>query len=130
MRAGRRGVPLHQLSIPSSGRRIQHDAPVAESSDLPLPGAERSSTGQDRADDADAEEGTAEAARRREKRLRLTEIAECRTKSDSAWLHFPHVELVFLFFAFEGAVVAQLSAIRENASPAVLCLAIAAFVRF
>ena len=40
-------------------------------------------------------------------------IVECRDKSTSAWLHFPHVELVFLLFAFEGFVAAQVSAARN-----------------
>lgn len=42
-----------------------------------------------------------------------TPIVECRDKSTSAWLHFPHIELVFLLFAYEGAVAAQVSAIRH-----------------
>lgn len=60
--------------------------------------------------------------------LNMNKVAECREKSQSAWLHFPHVELVFLFFAFEGAVASQVSAIRENDSPAVFSLAMASLV--
>ncbi|CAM9193318.1 unnamed protein product, partial [Ectocarpus sp. 13 AM-2016] len=48
---------------------------------------------------------------------RLSPVAECREHSRSAWLHFPHVELVFLFFAYEGAVAAQVSALREVGCP-------------
>ncbi|CAB1116602.1 unnamed protein product [Ectocarpus sp. CCAP 1310/34] len=44
---------------------------------------------------------------------RLSSVAECREHSQFAWLHFPHVELVFLFFAYEGAVASQVSALRE-----------------
>ena len=68
-------------------------------------------------------------ATRRRTRLNMNKIAECRERSQSAWLHFPHVELVFLLFAFEGAVAAQVAAVRENASPVVFVLAIAALVR-
>ncbi|CAM9904645.1 unnamed protein product [Ascophyllum nodosum] len=32
----------------------------------------------------------------------------------SAWLHFPSVELVFLFFAFEGFIAAQVSGVRQT----------------
>ncbi|CAN0169641.1 unnamed protein product [Scytosiphon promiscuus] len=41
-------------------------------------------------------------------------LLHARRRSRSAWLYFPHIELLFLFFAFEGALAAQLSAIREN----------------
>lgn len=41
-------------------------------------------------------------------------LLQARRRSRSAWLYFPHIELLFLFFAFEGALAAQLAAIREN----------------
>lgn len=44
----------------------------------------------------------------------LTPIDECRSQSGSAWLHFPHIELLFLLFAFEGAVASEASAIRQG----------------
>lgn len=43
----------------------------------------------------------------------LTPIDECRRQSKSAWLHFPHIELIFLLHAFEGAVASEASAIRQ-----------------
>lgn len=60
-----------------------------------------------------------------------TPIAECRDKSTSAWLHFPHVELLFLFFAFEGAVASQASAIRHVGvgCPSVFATAVLTLVR-
>lgn len=61
---------------------------------------------------------------------RISPIELCRNKSGSAWLHFPHVELVFLFFAFEGAVGSQVAAIRDTACLEVYITAIAAFVSF
>lgn len=58
----------------------------------------------------------------------MKKIVECRERSQSVWLHFPHVELVFLLFAFEGSVASEVSAVRENASPVVLSMAIASLV--
>lgn len=55
-------------------------------------------------------------------------IEHCRDKSRSAWLHFPHVELVFLFFAFEGAVASQVEAIQEATCPAVFFTALFSLV--
>lgn len=59
---------------------------------------------------------------------RVNPIEHCRSKSGSAWLHFPHVELMFLFFAFEGAVASQVAVIHEWACPEVVVTAIAALV--
>lgn len=44
------------------------------------------------------------------------------------WLHFPHLELLFLFWAFEGAVAAQVSALKNAECPWVFWLALAALV--
>ncbi|CAM9523853.1 unnamed protein product [Ectocarpus sp. 6 AP-2014] len=60
----------------------------------------------------------------------LSPVATCREHSTSAWLHFPHVELVFLFFAFEGAVASFASAIRNSECPEVFYTAIAAMVLY
>eukprot|EP00611_Tribonema_gayanum_P029942 TRINITY_DN817_c0_g1_i1.p1 TRINITY_DN817_c0_g1~~TRINITY_DN817_c0_g1_i1.p1 ORF type:complete len:819 (-),score=234.51 TRINITY_DN817_c0_g1_i1:628-3042(-) len=38
-----------------------------------------------------------------------TPVKHIRQRSTSLWLHFPHVELIFLLFAYEGAVAAQAS---------------------
>eukprot|EP00752_Nemacystus_decipiens_P003432 g3173.t1 len=60
---------------------------------------------------------------------RLSPVAECREHSTSAWLHFPHVELVVLFFAFEGAVASQVSALRGGDCPSVtITAAVALFL--
>ncbi|CAM9250711.1 unnamed protein product [Hapterophycus canaliculatus] len=127
--AHRQGIPLRQLLAESSVRSLRFDRTAAESSQRSLLDTGRSDDGRGQIDDADEEE-RAPAVSRRDKRLNMNKIAECREKSQSAWLHFPHIELVFLLFAFEGAVVAQVSAIRENASPVVLCLAIGALLLF
>lgn len=52
--------------------------------------------------------------------LNMDKIAECREISQSAWLYFPHVELVYLLFAFEGAVAAQVAAVRRGDSSLVV----------
>lgn len=54
--------------------------------------------------------------------------AETRGRSSSVWLYFPHIELIFLFFAFEGALAADLAALRENESSWVLFVASMALV--
>ncbi|CAM9711290.1 unnamed protein product, partial [Ascophyllum nodosum] len=61
-------------------------------------------------------------------RPNLRAIAECREKSGSAWLHFPHIELMFVLYAFEGAVAAQLAVIRRGECYLVFFLALAAFL--
>ncbi len=80
--------------------------------------------------DDDVEEGGGEGRRRPPPRAFswVSPVAECREHSTSAWLHFPHVELVVLFFAFEGAVASQVSALREGGCPSVMITATAALV--
>eukprot|EP00903_Cladosiphon_okamuranus_P012907 g12051.t1 len=108
--------PPSQLTGRPTTRQIQND-PEAEASEGPIPwGASN-----------DEEEGES-GVKRHKTRLNMEKIAECRERSQSAWLHFPHVELVFLLFAFEGAVASQVSALRENASPVVFFLAMAAML--
>ena len=41
-------------------------------------------------------------------------IVKCRDRSLSLWLHFPHVELGFLIFAFEGFIAAQVFGVRQT----------------
>ncbi len=60
---------------------------------------------------------------------RLSPVAACREQSTSVWLHFPHVELVVLFFAFEGAVASFASAMRHAECPEIFYTALAAMVR-
>ena len=59
------------------------------------------------------------------------DLVECRDKSSSVWLHFPHLELVFLFFAFQGAVTTEARVIRHAGlnCPSVFFVAIAYLVR-
>ncbi|CAM9702642.1 unnamed protein product, partial [Laminaria digitata] len=60
----------------------------------------------------------------------LSMVSVCRDRSTSAWLHFPHVELMFLLFAFEGAVAAGVSALRESRCPWVILVAATAFLLY
>lgn len=80
--------------------------------------------------DHDEEDGTPMNER---DSTQLTAIEMCRSLSNSAWFHFPHIELLFLMYAFEGAVGAQASAIRRGvdaSAPAwVIYAAIGALVR-
>ncbi|CAN0396544.1 unnamed protein product, partial [Ectocarpus sp. 12 AP-2014] len=57
-------------------------------------------------------------------------ILACRRRSRSMWLHFPHLELLFLFWAFEGAVAAQVSALKNAECAHVFWLALAALLLF
>lgn len=58
----------------------------------------------------------------------LSPVATCREHSTSAWLHFPHVELVVLFFAFEGAVASFAAAMRHSECPEIFYTALVALV--
>ncbi|CAM9192533.1 unnamed protein product, partial [Hapterophycus canaliculatus] len=60
----------------------------------------------------------------------LDPVATCRQHSTSAWLHFPHVELVFLFFAFEGAVASFASVMRHSECPELFSTAAIAMVLY
>ncbi|CAM9430646.1 unnamed protein product [Ectocarpus sp. 12 AP-2014] len=60
----------------------------------------------------------------------IGQVSECRELSQSAWLHYPHLELVFLFFAFEGAVTSQVSALRSTSSSTVFYAAVATLVLY
>ena len=59
---------------------------------------------------------------------RLSVVSDYRDVSTSAWLHFPHVELVFLLFAFEGAIAAGASALRESRCLMIIAAASVALV--
>ncbi|CAM9210583.1 unnamed protein product, partial [Scytosiphon promiscuus] len=127
-RAQLRGLSLREHSRRTSYRQTQRDM-GRESSRLPLPNAGTSGDSRGHVDDTD-EEGGGTAVTRRRTRMNMKKIAECRERSQSAWLHFPHVELVFLLFAFEGALASQVSAVRENASPLVISLAAGSLLLF
>lgn len=66
--------------------------------------------GEDDAEDEDRDGNGHQSVALSQSRILLVE--RCRRHSGSTWLYFPHMELLFLLFAFEGAVAAQASAIR------------------
>ena len=44
----------------------------------------------------------------------LEPVAKCRERSKSIWIHFPHVELVFLLYGVQGSLAAQLAVLRHG----------------
>ncbi|CAM9590962.1 unnamed protein product, partial [Ectocarpus sp. 13 AM-2016] len=60
----------------------------------------------------------------------IGQVSECRELSQSPWLHYPHLELIFLFFAFEGAVTSQMAALRSANSSIILYAAVATLVLY
>ena len=56
------------------------------------------------------------------------QIAKCRDKSQSIWIYFPHVELVFLLYAVQGSLTAQVAVLREGNSGTVFYAAAVALV--
>lgn len=132
MEARHQGLPISQLSRRPSARQIEHD-PDATASSRSLQTIGSSDADESPAQETDVEGGGSalkgSGLRRRSSTwLNVNKVAECREKSQSAWLHFPHVELVFLLFAFEGAAASQVAALVENASPGVFFLALASLV--
>ena len=55
-------------------------------------------------------------------------VVKCRELSRSVWLYFPYIELVFLFYAFNGAVAAQMSALNHPGCSGVLIPSTVIFV--
>lgn len=109
--------------IKSPGARRSNQFPAVSSSTL----RKRSSAWDEIQDKQEKGEHHGGLARTRgESRSNL--VWKCRDHSQSAWLHFPHIELLFLFFAFDGAIAAQVSALWSSRCPWVLALAAAALV--
>lgn len=75
----------------------------------------------------DYQDHDAKPARSRHQRA-AEQIAECRDMSGSVWLHFPHVELLFLLFAFQGTVAAQVAALENVESMPLTIVASAVLV--
>ena len=79
-------------------------------------------------DSNDEEEGRGQGLVPMRGESRMSPVATCREQSTSVWLHFPHVELVILFFAFEGAVASFASAMRHSECPEIFYTALTAMV--
>eukprot|EP00904_Undaria_pinnatifida_P013952 jgi/Undpi1/9688/HiC_scaffold_27.g12144.m1 len=61
---------------------------------------------------------------------RLNPLSVCRDRSQAAWLHFPHIELLFLFFAFEGAVATEVAVLRDSRCPWVIIVSATALILY
>lgn len=122
--ARRRAVPIGELlSRFGSGNLLRRTTPEPTSQVSGNP-----SLIDEQPDDSDEEEGRGQGLVCVRGERRMTPVATCREHSTSAWLHFPHVELVVLFYAFEGAVASFASAMRHAECPEVFYTAMGAFV--
>lgn len=123
--ARRRAAPVGELQARLRGcKRTRQTTPGLASQvpdDLSLVDVEL--------DSSDEEEGAGNGLVPMRSSSPLSPVATCREHSTSAWLHFPHIELVVLFFAFEGAVASFASAMRHSECPEVFYTALAAMVR-
>eukprot|EP00903_Cladosiphon_okamuranus_P018718 g17231.t1 len=140
-KAQARGLSFSELSAARSGRRPRlsggNDGSFrSESSDttlLPQKMARSQSwmswhkSGSRRFIDDEEENGE---PRMKRANGRMGEISQCREISQSPWLHFPHLELVFLIFAFEGAVTSQVSALKDTNSSKVFYVAAVTLVLY
>lgn len=78
------------------------------------------------ADDVnDGAEGTRSAGGEEAGDDGLGPVAKCRDRSKSLWIHFPHVELLFILYAFQGALAAQIDVLRHGSGALVPVAAIA-----
>lgn len=128
------GTPVGELQARQRGGRglrrttpgLGPSAPEASQASPKLPPAQDEFEANS---DDDEEEGTGrELVPMRGRGSQLSPVAACREHSTSVWLHFPHVELVVLFFAFEGAVASFASAMRHAECPEIFYTALAATV--
>lgn len=131
-KAQRRGIPIRGLGARRASR-VAH-SPDAESDPDEL-AASASNDGalsrEHAADSVDVDVDFEEDGipiRSSPKSLRAM-LANCRYRSRSVWLYFPHIELLFLLFAFEGAMASQLATMRGGGCPWVFYLACTFLVR-
>lgn len=131
--ARRREVPVGELRARfMGGKLLRRTTPeLAAPSPIASQGSHVSgnlSPVDEERDNSDEEEGGGRGLVTMGEDRRLSPVATCREHSTSAWLHFPHVELVVLFFAFEGAVASFASAMRHSECPEIFYTALAALV--
>lgn len=118
--ARRRAAPVGELQARlRTGKKTRQTSPAGIASEVPV---------DEELDNSDEEEGGGNGLVPVRGKRRLSPVATCREHSTSAWLHFPHIELVVLFFAFEGAVASFASAMRHSECPEVFYTALAAMV--
>ena len=131
--ARRRAVPAGELQARfRGGKLLRRTTPeLAAPSPFASQGSQVSrnlSRVDEEIENSDEEEGGGRGLVPMGNEVRLGPVATCREHSTSAWLHFPHVELVILFFAFEGAVASFASAMRHSECPEIFYTALAALV--
>ncbi|CAM9800080.1 unnamed protein product [Ectocarpus fasciculatus] len=130
-KAQRRGIPIRGLGARRASR-VAH-CPDAESDPDELAASASNDGAISRAYAADSvdvdvdfeEDGL--PIRSRPKGVRAM-LADCRYRSCSVWLYFPHIELLFLLFAFEGAIASQLATMRGGGCPWVFYMACTSLV--
>lgn len=131
-KAQRRGIPIRGLGARRASRVVH--CPDAESDPDELAASASNDGAISRAHAADSvdvdvdfeEDGL--PIRSRPKGVRAM-LADCRYRSCSVWLYFPHIELLFLLFAFEGAIASQLATMRGGGCPWVFYMACTSLVR-
>lgn len=116
------GVSVRGIATRRAGR-VEH----FDTGELEISGADYDADGDDVV--GRAEGGMPPPAMPRRGKTLRDLLLEFRDRPRSALLYFPHVELLFLLFAFEGAVASQLGAMRERDCPWVLYVASTALVR-
>lgn len=128
--AGLRGIPVGELQARRRGEKVlRRTTPDLVQASPRLAPVDEFEDGADNDDDSNQEEGRGRGlVPMRGGESRLSPVAACREQSTSVWLHFPHVELVVLFFAFEGAVASFASAMRHSGCPEIFYTALAAMV--
>lgn len=124
--AGRRGASVGEMRARFRGGRILRRTSPASHDSMSRASSHSAGNLTPVEEETDEEEGSGQVWMRGESRA--NPVATCRDHSRSAWLHFPHVELVFLFFAFEGAVASHAAVIRDGGCPEIFYTAVAALV--
>ncbi|CAB1109109.1 unnamed protein product [Ectocarpus sp. CCAP 1310/34] len=116
-----------QVAIKPDGQAASVDGPLPQG---PPPSYDKVATKPDgAADDVNVgAEGTRSAGGEEAGDDGLGPVAKCRDRSKSLWIHFPHVELLFILYAFQGALAAQVDVLRHGSGALVPVAAIALVV--
>eukprot|EP00903_Cladosiphon_okamuranus_P021834 g20077.t1 len=125
--ARRRAAPVGELQARLRGGKLARQTAPGLASHVPVG---LSPVDEGLAENSDEEEGRGNGFVQIRGERQLSPVATCREYSTSAWLHFPHIELVVLFFAFEGAVASFASAMRHSECPEVFYTALAALMLY
>eukprot|EP00752_Nemacystus_decipiens_P002264 g2145.t1 len=119
-KARRLAVPIGELHARLRGATLMRRTVVPP---LASQVSGRQSPVDEEPDNNDEEEGGGRGLVPTQSLSRLSPVARCRAYSKSAWLHFPHIELIILFFTFEGMVASLASAMRHSGCSEVIVTA-------